>query len=152
MMALVRCAKAAGLKQLEKIAEDCANGAALMTGCTAEIQAYGDMAYYDLKPNPSGAAVFEDVFSELGLETEKNRGYWAASDVGNVSYVCPAFQPTLKMTPAGTPLHTKEMEEACVSEVGHEDIKIGARIIGRWIAKVFSDPETLAAIKKDFEA
>ena len=146
-----RCGKTADLARLEEIAVNCAKGAALMTGCTAEPVTMGNMAYYDLKPNPCGEAVFEDVYAEMGLTTEKNDAFWAASDVGNASYACPAFQPTLKLTPAGTPLHTPAMAEACKTEIGHDNIRIGARIIARWISRVFSDPETVAAIRADFE-
>ena len=146
-----RCAKAAGLADLKKIAENCANGAALMTGCTVDISC-PEGGYYDVKPNPTGAAAFEDVYAELGVPTVPAPGYWAASDVGNASYKCPALQPTLKLVPEGTALHTKAVEEACVSDLGHEDIKVGARILARWIAKVFSDPEKIAGMKADFAA
>ena len=145
-----RCERAPMLKKLYQIAKNCAEGAALMTGCTVDFEADPDSGYFDVKPNPTGIEVFEEAFADAGVETVINPIPWASSDVGNVSYVCPAFQPTLKMTPDGTPLHTPEMEQACVSEVGHEDIKLGARIIGYWISKMFSDPEKIAAMKADF--
>ena len=144
-----RAERAATLEQLEQIARNCAEGAALMTGCTVDIVT-DEGAYFDVKPNPSGFAVFEDVFAELGQETVPAQP-WASSDVGNVSYACPAFQPTLKLTPPGTPLHTPEVAAAVKTDLGHEDIKIGARIIARWIAKTFSDPDKIAAMKKDFD-
>jgi len=122
-----------------------------MTGCTVDI-ATEPIGYYDIKPNPTGAAAFEEVYAELGIETVPAPGYWAASDVGNASYKCPALQPTLKLVPLGTALHTKAVEEACKSDLGHEDIKVGARILARWIAKVYSDPERAAGVKADFAA
>jgi len=80
----------------------------------------------------------------------KDAGFWASSDAGNVSYEIPAFQPTLKMIPTGTALHTPAVEQAVRSDLGHEDIKTGGRILAHWAARVFSDPATLAAMKEDF--
>ena len=146
-----RCDRAPDLAMLEEKVRKCAEGAAIATGCTWEMMKGGD-AYYDIKPNPSGDGFFDEVYRELDLPVTEPFGQWGSSDVGNVSYACPAFQPTLQIAPNGTALHTPAIAEAVKSDVGHEDIKVGGRIIARWIAKVFSDPEKIAAIKADFEA
>ena len=147
-----RCLRGKELPHLKEIVDNCAKGAAIATGCSYELENNVDTkrAYIDLKPNPTGFKAFEDIYNEMGLPVTVPVVPWASTDAGNVSYACPAFQPTLKMIPEGTALHTPAVEQTVRTEEGHQAIKTGAKILARWVAKVFSDPEKLAAIKEDF--
>ena len=139
------------LPMLEEKLDACAEGASIATGCTWEKEvAWQD--FFDLKKNPAGEEIFAEIYEELGLVVTPDDGAnWGASDIGNVSYICPAFQPTLQMVPKGVSLHSTEVEETVRTERGHRTLVDGAKIMARFIAKTFSDPEKIAAIKADFE-
>ena len=141
----------ANLPMLTEKIDACAEGASVATGCTWE----KEMAYppfFDLKKNKAGEKALEEIYTELGYEITPDDGSnWGSSDIGNVSYICPAFQPTLQMVPKGVSLHTKEVEQTVRTDAGHKALVDGGKIMARFVAKVYSDSERLAAVKADFE-
>ena len=118
-------------------------------------QAGYDVTVYERKIRSELGYDWEDaidlrVFAECGLELTPRR-IFASTDAGNVSYVCPALQPTLKIAPSGTGLHTPAMERCARSEEGLGRIADGARILGYTAMKVFDSEESLSAVRTDFE-
>ena len=96
-------------------------------------------------------AAIREVFEELGIEENADPDQlFGSSDIGNVSFQCPAFHPTIQIVDQGIPIHTKKFAEAVKSERGHEAIALGAKLIALDIAKIFSDEERIAQMKADF--
>lgn len=146
----VRASSKEHLNELIRLVEDCARGAAIATQTTYEEISQKYDYYLDLRDNKTGAAALKEVFGELGLEENVPEGaVFASSDIGNVSYVCPAFQPCLQVIDNAT-IHTREFEQAMKTENAHKSITTAARIISWHIAKIFSDEEKIATMKADF--
>lgn len=137
------------LEQLIKLVDDCARGAAIATQTTYKKIPQKYSYYLDLRRNKTGETALREAFAELGLEENvPPEAVFASSDIGNVSYVCPAFQPCLKI--ADAPLHTREFEQTVRTCAAHKAQKTAASLIARQIVKIFSDAEKVAAMKADF--
>ena len=133
------------LAQVDRIAD----GAALMTGTTYE-KGIPEPPVDNIKPNRTAEAALADSFALLG-EDLGDYGLLGSSDVGNVSYRCPAVQPTLKVVDEGIDLHTVSFEREMKSDRVHEGIGKGAQVIAYTIAEIFSDPARIAQMRADFE-
>lgn len=138
------------LEKLMERVDNCAAGAALMAECTWE--KYPTAAVYkSMKRNKTGEAVIGEVFGELGLELNGNPdALFGSSDIGNVSFECPSFHPTLQIAPEGVPIHTREFLACVKGEKAHKCIEDGAKLVALTIAKIFSDKEKIKAVKNDF--
>ncbi len=92
------------------------------------------------------------MFDELGIEENADpKLLFGSSDIGNVSFQCPAFHPTIQIVDRGIPIHTKGFVDAVKTDRAHEAIALGAKLIALDIAKIFSDEEKIAQMKADFE-
>ncbi|MBP3815982.1 MAG: M20 family metallopeptidase [Firmicutes bacterium] len=128
-----------------------AEAAALATEC--EFTFYqDDHAFDDMKFNPAGDLALKEVYKELNIPINGDEdALFGSSDIGNVSYACPAFHPCLQLTERDVPIHSQGFAEAVKSEKAHEVLDNGAKIIAFDIAKIFSDPERIKAMKEDFK-
>lgn len=134
------------VEQADRIAE----GAAMATGCTWKRESTAAV-YDNLKNNASGIECLREVYEELGIDINGDHDkIFGSSDAGNVSFVCPTFHPTLQIVERGVPIHTREFAAAAKSDAGHDAIKLGANVIALQIAKIFSDEQKIADMKKDF--
>ncbi|WP_164914309.1 M20 family metallopeptidase [Aminipila luticellarii] len=138
------------LNELVKKADDCAKGAAIATQTTFERVATAE-SYDNLKGNRTGNAVLAETYAELGLEIGDTEKIFGSSDAGNVSMVCPTFHPLVQIVEPTVAIHTREFAEAVKSDRAYEGMMNGARILILQILKIFTDPEKLEAMKKDFD-
>ena len=128
-----------------------AQGACLMTGCTLTADMV-EHPYDDLKPNPTGLEAIREIYDELGIDLNGDHSkIFGSSDIGNVSYSCPAFHPTLQLVDRGVAIHTREFEAQVKSERAHELIATGAKVIAYQIAKVIGDEERNRRMQADFK-
>lgn len=134
---------------IEKVM-DCAKGAAMATQTTVEVERVGG-AYDNMRDNAAGLEILAEAFDEMNIPLDRSyHEIFASSDVGNVSKVCPTFHPTLKIADPSVALHTKEFEALVRTDVAHDAILKGAKLIALQVLKVFGSDEALAAVKKDF--
>lgn len=139
------------IEELMRLADDCARGAAIATQTTWEKTPENQTYYVDLRENPTGEDALREVFEELGIDENGSKNLiFGSSDIGNVSYACPAFHPCLQVVDEA-PIHTREFAEAMKTDRAHEALVTGAKLIAFQIAKIFSDEERIAAMKADFE-
>lgn len=139
------------LEELISLVDDCAEGAAIATQTTWEKSPPSQLYYVDLRENETGEESIREIFTELGIpENGPEDMIFGSSDIGNVSYVCPAFHPCLQVVDEAA-THTKEFEQAMKTDRAHEALKTGAQLIGLQIAKIFNDEEKIAGLKADFE-
>ena len=140
------------LEELIKKVDNCAEAGALATGCTVE-KYLRDPVFFNMKRNETGIRTLEEVYDEVGVPLDGDKDdIFGSTDCGNVSWICPAFQPVLKLSPRGVPVHSKEFEALVRTDKAKECLVQGARILSHEIAKVFSDPEKIASLKADFKA
>ncbi|HCU08252.1 MAG TPA: amidohydrolase [Clostridiales bacterium] len=136
--------------EVQRLVDDCANGAAIATQTRCE-KTSSFPSYSNLKKNGPGLDVLARVYEELGLDLNGDPGkIFASTDAGNVSYVCPTFHPCLQIAPTGTALHTLDFAEYAGGEAGRKALAVGARIIGLQSLKIFSDARLLADVARDF--
>ena len=93
------------------------------------------------------------LFRSLNLKlppAETLEHMFGSSDIGNVSFRCPAFHPCLKLTPENIEIHSREFAEYVIRDEGKEMLKVGAEIIAFHIAKIFSDEAKVQAMRADF--
>ena len=122
-----------------------------MTGCTWDMYPTAQ-SYDNLVNNVTGIAAIREVFDELGIEENADPdALFGSSDIGNVSFQCPAFHPTIQIVDRGIPIHTKGFVDAVKTDRAHEAIALGAKLIALDITKIFTDEARIAALKADFE-
>lgn len=131
---------------------DCARGAALATQTEVEIDEFAP-PFDSMKPNPAGTALLGEIYESLGLPvTEDDIERAGSSDIGNVSFRCAAFHPTLSVCDGDIPAHTREFAACMKGERIEKVIKTGARVICEMIIRSVYEPERLEAIRRGFRA
>lgn len=141
-------------ERLRNAVTDCANGAALATGCTAEIYETAP-AYQPVNSNPVITELCYQAFLSFGRTPLSPQevvpaGETAGStDMGNVSRVLPAIHPYIEIAPyvAG---HTREFEKAAADEGGDEAVVDGASILAFVLISQAQDPMLVKKAKQEF--
>lgn len=151
----IRAYRQRDVDDLIKRVKAAAEGAALATGCTVKFSTYGN-GYADTVSNMPLSNRAADYSEELGYKLKRFNGAHAqgASDLGNVSYVCPCIQLMCKLgdSPDGSDfgLHTRYLLERAGSD---EAMQVGldyVKILMATAIDVLTDPKFVAEIKEDF--
>lgn len=131
----------------------CAEGAALQTGCTLEVENY-EYSYDELITNPSLSDCFTENLRTLGVgEKEVIAGKDNGSlDLGNVSRQCPTIHPYVKVIEEPFLLHTAEFRDAAMLPQAMEGMKLGAKALALTACDVLTKPELLARVKAEYRA
>lgn len=146
----MRAVDKAYLQEVHRMVDDCARGAAIMTQTTWDTFKV-DAIYDCMKNNPAGISVMKEVYEELGIDINGDHDkLFGSSDIGNVSFACPAFHPTLQIVDRGVAIHTREFADAVKTQRAHDAIKLGAEVISLHITKTFMDEDKIKAMKEDF--
>ena len=146
----IRAMDKAYQQEVHRMVDDCARGAAIMTQTTWDTFQV-DATYDCMKNNPAGVSVMKEVYEELGIDINGDHSkLFGSSDIGNVSFACPAFHPTLQIVDRGVAIHTREFADAVKTQRAHDAIKLGAEVISLHITKTFMDEDKIKAMKEDF--
>ncbi|MDR2134922.1 MAG: amidohydrolase [Treponema sp.] len=118
----------------------CARGAAIAMDCEESLRLnYDDFAdMVRILPLEDGV---ERIFSSLGLRTEPVSPPIGSTDMGNVSYRCPAIQPLISISDEALSLHTKEFAAATCRKEAWESMSLGAEALAILVLKVFNDED-----------
>ena len=110
------------VEKVKKIAE----GAALMTGATLEMERY-ELPYDDLNTNETLSEMFNSNLRELGItDIKEAKSTGGSSDIGNVSYVAPTIHPYIGITDCPMVGHSVEMANATTTSKAHDRLLIAA--------------------------
>ena len=110
------------IEKVKKIAE----GAALMTGATLEMERY-ELPYDDLNTNETLSEMFNSNLRELGItDIKEAKVTGGSSDIGNVSYVAPTIHPYIGITDCPMVGHSIEMANATTTSKAHDRLLIAA--------------------------
>ena len=143
------------LAPLKKRVHACFMGAALATGCTAEIK-WGDADYLDLKTNWPIAEAFRRNAETLGREFVQQSsippGFAGSTDMGNVSHRVPSIHPMLAVAPQGVIIHNAEFARWAASDRGDAAVIDGAKALAMTALDLMCDRNFLATAKADFDA
>jgi len=97
-------------------------------------------------------AVVGDSFAKVGLPVAPKEAQGGATDVGNISWRCPAIQPMLSIIDKQVPLHTAELEAATRSELGHARMAQGTKVIACTLLRFLTDEKLRQSVRAEFEA
>ncbi len=136
-------------EEILPMAFDAAKGCAIATQTEVAIRQHGN-SYFDMKTNQSGEEAMARIFEDYGFYDPKSGAIMGSSDMGNVSYRCPAFHPSVPVLKDGK-LHTVEFESAMRTPEAKQAILDGATIILAFIARTVETESLVEAIKKDFQ-
>ncbi len=145
-----RAPKRPMLEQVMEKVHNCARGAALATGTEVSFTNF-EYSFDDMLKNDAAEKLAGDILAELGIITVVSPGAKGSSDVGNVSYRCPALQPKLSIVDEVMASHTHEFAEATTKDRAHEALVTGARLMARIALEVFLDEDLRKRIREDFE-
>ena len=152
----VRANTAAYVEELLEKVTACAEGAAKGTGCTYKIS----RAEEDFKDTDSNMALSNlacDQYEKLGHQIQRmgNSVMPGSSDLGDVSYQCPAIQLMCGMGPmedgSHYGAHTVEFERRACSQEALDNGLEFVKAFTMTAVELLTDPSHLEAIKKEFE-
>ena len=110
------------VEKVKRIAE----GAALMTGTTLEMERY-ELPYDDLKTNETLSEIFNSNLRELGItDIKEAKVTGGSSDIGNVSHVAPTIHPYIGVTDCPMVGHSVEMANSTITSKAHDRLLIAA--------------------------
>ena len=151
----VRAADVHDLAPLKKRVHACFEGAALATGCTAEIR-WGEADYLDLKTNWPMAEAFTRNAESLGREFASVKsippGFAGSTDMGNVSHRVPSIHPMLAVAPMGVIIHNAEFARWAASERGDAAVIDGAKALAMTMLDLMCGPSLMDQARADFAA
>ncbi len=130
---------------------NCAKGCA--AAVNTEVSWKKFMKSFDsMLPNLAAELLAEKTMAEYGVICTKNHLPTGSTDIGNVSYRCPAIQPELAVTEEKLDLHTRRFALATTSEEGHSALVKGAAIMADIALKVLTDQRLREDIRAEFES
>ncbi len=128
---------------------NCFKGAAIATETTYDVTQMG-CKYDDFRWNETATQAAEKVLTEMGIPFTPPSDC-GSSDIGNVSYQCPAVHVHLALGDTPMPGHSVGIANA-VKAKGIEPIIVqGAEIMGRLAILLGTDEHTRTAMKAEFE-
>ena len=119
-----RAAKKETVMELVEKVKNIAQGAALITGATLEMERF-ELPYDDLRTHENLSEAFNENLRILGIEDIEENEDFGSSDIGNVSHIVPTIHPNIGISNCRVIGHSREMADATISELGHERLLIG---------------------------
>lgn len=139
------------LQELDRIIRNCARGACIALDCEEKFS-FGFPDFYDMVRLPSLEAKIADNFRALGAKIKGPEPSGTSTDVGNVSYHCPAIQPIISITDEHLSLHTPEMRDATLTAYAFSQLEVGALVMARTALQIFSDENFRSRVRAEFNA
>ncbi len=130
---------------------NCAEGAAVATGCRVEVTA--EPTIHDpLKANATMAGLFEKnlAFIDFPVDPEDGEAGYGSTDCGNVSQALPTIHPYIRISPDGVPGHSREFAEWARSPLARAGLVAGAKALALTALDLLAAPEQLKAAKDEF--
>lgn len=146
-----RSKKRSYLNEVVKKIKDIAQGAALITGCTVEINNY-EASYDNMVTNQHLSEAFTKNLMEVGVTeiNEPTQGF-GSIDMGNVSKVTAAIHPYISLGSKSLVAHSKELADATITDEAHEMMLKGIMALALTGYDVLSDKELYNNIRAEFE-
>ena len=129
-------------------------GAALMTGCTSEINQFS-IPYKGRKPNSFLNELFIAGAKELDMNvTDELPHARGSSDFGDFSRTAPGAHPYFSICEPGQPSapgHSELLKKYANSDYGYNAMLNAGAVLAYCALEVISDPKLRAAIRAEFE-
>ena len=138
------------LEQLDDAVKKCAQAAALALDCQYKITC-DTPDFYDMVRVKSLENAVCDLFIETDEPIVEVSTPSGSSDMGNVSYRCPAVQPMLSISDEKLALHTAEFAQATLGEKAASALEKGAYIMAALALRALTDEVFRNEIAEDFK-
>lgn len=140
------------VKELTEKAIKCAEGACAATGTTFKTSIY-ECPYDDVVINYTLCDMLKEQYEALGLTDIQpvKEAPAGSSDIGSVSYRCPALHGGIKIAESDVAGHSRELAAATISPEGRNALLNGATALAVLGTELITKPELLAKVKKEFE-
>lgn len=135
----------------EKIVR-CAQGAALISGCTYTVDTNYTEFYADLSQLPTAIGLFSEVFEAYDMDYEVATAPDGSTDAGNVDLYIPTFHIEIKATDNPIETHTPAFEKLLYGENGQNTLKNAAKVMSAFILRLANAPELVERIKAEHRA
>ena len=130
-----------------------AEGAALITGATLEVEPYYPF-YENVLPNVVLAENFranaETVGMRIDAPTGGRRGSGASTDFGNVSQVLPSLELRYAVSETPVPSHSRQMTETAITETALSSALNVAKVLSLTAGDFLRDPARLKEAQAEF--
>ncbi len=130
-----------------------AEGAALITGATLEVEPYYPF-YENVLPNGVLAENFranaEAVGMHIDAPTGGRRGSGASTDFGNVSQVLPSLELRYAVSETPVPSHSRQMTETAITETALSSALNVAKVLSLTAGDFLRDPARLKEAQAEF--
>ncbi len=130
-----------------------AEGAALITGATLEVEPYYPF-YENVLPNGVLAENFranaEAVGMRIDAPTGGRRGSGASTDFGNVSQVLPSLELRYAVSETPVPSHSRQMTETAITETALSSALNVAKVLSLTAGDFLRDPARLKEAQAEF--
>jgi amidohydrolase len=148
---MVRVADDRYLDELKEKVINCFTGAAVATGAELKYQ-WAEVRYASMNNNLTLARLFQKNMAALGRrvpmgDSEKSTG---STDVGNVSQLVPAIQPTVSIASDAALIHTPEFARAAATEVALRRMLEAAKAMAMTAIDLLASPDVLAKVREEF--
>lgn len=144
-----RTATMKSMGAVDEMVKKCADGAAMALDCTVKFTTVFEFA--DMVRNMTLEEEVIDRFESFGMPTTGVEAASGSSDVGNVSYHCPAIQPLLAITDEDYALHTEAFRDATALPQAEKAMENGACILSLMALKIFNDEEFRNKVYAEFQ-
>ena len=133
-----RTASMSRLEKVDEMIKKCANAAAMALDCTVTLT-FGLSDFADMVRNYPLENKITELMAGYGLKVGDVPPASGSSDVGNVSYHCPAMQSMLSITDENFALHTRDFRDATLKPKAHDAMAKGACGLADLSLKIFND-------------
>lgn len=137
----------ARLEQADDMIRKCANAAAMALDCTVKLSP-GLSDFADMVRNEVLEQATAELFRQNGQPVAPVDAPCGSSDMGNVSYRCPAIQPLISITDQTLALHTPEFRDATMRSEAVTAMGLGASVLTALALRTFNDTEFREAVEK----
>ena len=127
----------------------CAQGAALITGCTYDLDPNCTEVYADLSQLPTAIDLFSRIFERYNMDYEVATVPDGSTDAGNVDLIIPTFHIEIKATDDGIETHTPAFEKLLYGENGQHTLYSAAKVMSSFILQLVQKPQLLEKIKEE---
>lgn len=138
------------LDRLMKRIADCAEAAALGSGCTVHMEPVG-IGYDEVVPNHTLLKLLEENLILLGETIDKREPGrpLASTDIGNVTHRIPAFQAMFRISQDRPIPHSLEFTKACEGENGAELAVRISRVLSCVACDILEHPSYILQAKEE---
>ena len=142
----LRAARKDVLEEMDRTFKRMAEGAAMQTGTTVEVDEKMRL-YQPMKPNPRIGALVREEFERRRIPVVHEGLVLASTDFGNVSQVAPADYIGFPVSTENIPGHSHQMRDSSATDLAHTNAMITAEMLAAVAVRIASDAKIRDAIR-----